>query len=123
MSKQDYHKEIVREFTAACLKEGFDVYLAKSETHGFYTDETGERAVSFQVALSGGIDLSGNYAASRESGTGWRLLDIPNYSKQNLKAWLYTRAPGWANKNPKYTGRDAQLKMYGKSSGYMKLEG
>ena len=51
---------------------GFRVWLAKSNTYGFISDDTGSRVLSWSTEdLSGA--LSGNYGpASRESGAGWK---------------------------------------------------
>src|SRR5690606_16005518 len=100
----DYKKAIIKEFTDAALNEGFEVWLAKSETHGFYTDETGRRVVSFHCGLGSQVEFSGNYAASRESGTGWRMEPMSEYTREKMTIWLYANAPHWTrNKNPKYT--------------------
>ena len=55
---------------------GFRVWLAKSNTYGFISDDTGSRVLSWSTEdLSGA--LSGNYGpASRESGTGWKHEDF-----------------------------------------------
>lgn len=102
---------------------GFTVYLAKSGTYGFITDDTASRVLDF--SFTGGGSLSGNYGPpSQKSGTGWRLEQEPH----QLQTWadvhqaLYERAPSWCGDGwSHYTTVEQHLKLYGDSSQYERI--
>lgn len=99
---------------------GFVVYLAKRKDYGFFTDEKGERVITF--GFRDGGNLGGNYGPpSRESGTGWRLDNVPSdiRTAADARRILYSSAPPWCGKGWKnYTTAEQHLKTYGPSSGY-----
>lgn len=108
---------------------GFRVFLSKSKTYGFITDQKGERVLSF--SFSGLQDtLSGNYGPpSTTSVTGWRLS---TWRLSTLPAHLQIRSDvvkalnaspdfnvgkGWKY----FQSLDQHLAMYGSSSGYEEI--
>ena len=119
-----HERQIAADFAAKALEAGFEVWLADSGTYGFYTDDAGKRVVSFGARFDG-INLGGNYAASRESGTGWQMEDLisPDFATpKRLRNWLDANAPHWTkNHNPRYTTREDQLREYGPSSKYQRV--
>lgn len=119
----DYRQECVREFAQEVKALGFAVYLAESGTHGVISDGDGLRVMSFQYDL-GIIKVSGNYHASRESGTGWQLMPLQYpLTAEHIRHQLYAMAPGWTrNTNPTYTTLAEHLEGYNPSSKYTKLE-
>lgn len=98
---------------------GFRVFIARDGTgeYGFITDDTGERVLSF--SFNDGSSLSGNYGPpSRESGTGWRLEEIPSdlRTAYDVHRALYAHPPaycgkGWRN----FTTLETYLKFYSAS--------
>jgi hypothetical protein len=123
-----YHEEklqVIQDYAQHLTKLGFPVYLAESGTHGFFTDDTGERVVSFQFDFFE-IHLSGNYTANSEGGTGWQLSNHAGHkpTRAQVVGFLTANAPQWAMRDsrPIYTTADAQLERYGKSSGYALFE-
>lgn len=118
-------KERALEFAEHVTKQGFIAHIASRGNYGFFTDVDGKRVVSFQVDFWS-IRLSGNYHASRASGTGWGMGEIEYISslaKQDLNRLLNANAPYWANLKPVYTTAEEHLDAYGKSSNYTLYEG
>lgn len=113
----------VHEWTGFIKGLGFDVYIAKSGTYGFITDEKQERVLSF--SFTDHASLSGNYGpASRESGTGWRLDVDPWELKtaEDVHKALYASAPKFCGNGWKHYETVAQhLAVYGSSSKYVRL--
>lgn len=111
---------IIQELTENIKKAGFRVFIAESKSHGFYTDNSGSKLISFQNDLSG-IQFSGNYRTSKPSqtGSGW-ILNVDNTSKFDIKSIFNEIPPYWATAGSKwaYTTLEQHLKMYGKSSKY-----
>lgn len=110
-------KQIAIDTAKALTGYGYSVYMSADYEHGFYTD--GKRVVSFGGCWHFSLDFSGNYAPSKQSGTGWRIATeqgIPS-AKQAL-AYITSNAPAWANRLPVYTTPEQHLQTYGKSSGY-----
>jgi hypothetical protein len=111
-------KQLIQHIATKLREFGYDVYLSANGEHGFYTN--GRRVVSFGGHWNVFVDFSGNYAPTRESGTGWLIAD----KQADIKAYqadmyINANAPDWTrNKNPIYTTPDQHLKTYGKSSGY-----
>lgn len=99
---------------------GFRVWLAKSGTYGFYTDETGSRVVSFQLDL-GGFNFTGNYKTDqpRQTGTGWQLVQ-----GGRTFAEMFNECPTWSLRGAswKFTTLEQHLKTYGQSSGFVEVE-
>ena len=111
---------------------GFIVYLAEQGHYGFITDDAGERVLSF--AFNGCDDsLSGNYGPpSRESGTGWRMDQLPQslQTAEQVRAALYAMPPQWCQRATETRGgwrnmttAEQHLKTYGPSSKYRKVGG
>lgn len=111
-----YKIEMVKELAAQIKEAGFRVFIAKSGTYGFYTDETGSRVVSFQADL-GGMKFSGNYK-SKSCGTGWGLDD-----NMTFEAMIKAGAPNWATKGEavKHTTMEQHLATYQQSSVYTEV--
>lgn len=101
---------------------GIDVYLASAGHYGFITN--GNRVVSFQTERGRGLNISGNYVASHQSGTGWQIVtdvDESTITEHDLRSWLCAIAPWWANKSPVYVTCAQHLAIYDKSSRYRKV--
>jgi hypothetical protein len=117
-------KDGVSRFAERISQLGFTVYVAKSGTYGFITDDTESRVLSFSFNDSG--SLGGNYGPpSTESGTGWRMDKSP-YSlatAEDVKEALYASPPTWLRgKGWKYLSTVAQyLGQYGASSQFTKF--
>lgn len=103
---------------------GFTVYIAKAGTHGFITDVTETRVLSFSLSDFG--SLSGNYGPpSQESGMGWRLAQEPSdlRTAEDVRRALYAHPdPRQCGHGWKYFSSVKQyLAMYGESSQYEKI--
>lgn len=117
------NKEAAIEFARYIKSLGFKVYLAKSETYGFITTESGERVLSFSFSLDD--SLSGNYyPPSSESGTGWRLTQLPSQlkTKADVDKALnaspdYQTGKGWK----RFTTLKDYLAMYQSSSQFKEV--
>ena len=114
-------KEIIKQIADKLHSFGYDVYLSKSGDYGFYSD--GERVVSFGGQWNFSIDFSGNYAASKTSGTGWQIAtEQTDITAEQAEKYIKANAPRWTkNLSPIYTTPQQHLKTYGNSSGYQKL--
>lgn len=112
-----YDQEQFNAIAAKLAAWGFKVWRAERGTHGFYSDDTGARVVSFQTT-GGQIRISGNYAATRGSGTGWHIADNAPWDKSMAQDWLTMGAPAWANRAPVYVTVAEHMAIYGKSSGF-----
>lgn len=115
MSKEN--KELMQEIAAALDGYGYDTYLSKDGTHGFYTN--GTRVVSF-----GGRYLAasfyGNYLPAPGCGTGWVIAkDTSVPSKEEAERYLRDNGL-WANRNPTYMTPEQHLKTYA-ASGFVKF--
>lgn len=110
--------EVIARLVTELKDAGYVVYVAEKGTYGFYTDENGERVVSFGLDL-GNIKWSGNYISERNSGmgTGWRMQQDTFYNM------LYAPAPHWATWRGgrwRYATEQDQLDRYGATSRYTK---
>ncbi len=122
-------KQTAAEFAKHAANKGFTVYLAKSGTYGFLTDNSETRALSFGVDF-GSIKFSGNYRRpSRNRGTGWRMERTvsPNeLSASEIADLLHANAPQWALSGTtgpvEYATVKDMLKQWGQSSKYQKLD-
>lgn len=112
----NYKTEAVKELAKEIKEAGFRVFIAKSGTYGFYTNQEGSKVVSFQYDL-GGFKFSGNYK-SKSCGSGWVMEDGMSFDVM-LKAY----APHWATKGQSVqcTTLGQHLATYQKSSGYVEL--
>jgi hypothetical protein len=115
-------KELIQHFAKKLHSFGYDVYVSGDGRHGFYTD--GRRVVSFGGHWNLSVDFSGNYAASRASGTGWQIsTEQSDINAAQAAAYISKNAPAWTgNACPVYTTPEQHLKTYGKSSAYQKFE-
>lgn len=115
-----YKEKAVKELAAEIKAAGFRVFIAKSGTHGFYTDGAGSRVVSFQFDL-GGFMFTGNYKTDqpRSTGTGWVC------SEGDFQNMFNQHAPQWAvhGANWKYTTLAQHLATYQASSQYTEYLG
>jgi hypothetical protein len=113
-----YKVEAVAQLAQEIKAAGFRVFLAKSGTHGIYTDAEGTKVVSFQFDL-GGFKFTGNYKTDqpRQTGTGWGLEDgsFQNMFNQYPPQWA-VRGANW-----KYTTLAQHQATYQASSQYTEL--
>lgn len=122
-----YARQATQGFAERITALGFPVYVAKSGTHGFFTDPEGRRVVSFQFEFD--ESLSGNYGPpSKYAGTGWKMATSPNSLRtaDDVTAALTEEPPRFCPKGENgwqwFTTRDQHLKVYGQSSGYQLFE-
>lgn len=112
------------QFAARMKALGFTVYLAKSQTYGFITDDAQRRVLSF--SMNDGSSLSGNYGPpSRESGTGWRLDRMPEHllTAQDVADALYSIPPSYCGRGWKrFSSVVDHMAAYGLASGFTKFE-
>ena len=103
MTRISYERDIVIDFAHRALKLGYQVFIAKRGTYGYYTD--GLHVVSFQCDY-GGVQLSGNYKTSqpRKTGNGWRIYD-DSYAIDDtaITQAIGTKPPRWAVGNATWT--------------------
>lgn len=123
----NYKVQATAELAATIKAAGFRVFLAKSGTHGCYTDTEGSRVVSFQYDL-GGFRFSGNYKAvnsadGRTTGSGWCMGDAYEVSTEGLRNMFESNPPSWAThgKPVRLVTLAQHLATYGESSGYTEL--
>lgn len=109
---RDYEKIQIDGLVNRLKSEGFQVFIAKRGTYGFYCWDY-SKVVSFQCDL-GGINFSGNYQTNKagETGTGWRLRN------DTYQAMINCYPPIWAVKDSKWQFKTVRqyLKTYQKSS-------
>lgn len=119
-----YKVEAVKELAAQIKQAGFRVFIAKSGTYGFYTDEAGCRIVSFQFDL-GGFKFSGNYKTDqpRSTGNGWGFGESVSVSAEGLRTMLKSNPPQWAVRDANYrlTTLEQHLATYQASSQYTEV--
>ena len=111
-----------KEFADHAKAMGFTVYLAKTGTYGFLTDNDGMRVLCFDCDHMRGTKLSGNYQPSKNHGTGWQIAESVHLPrKDELQAYLYTPVPNWITRPVQpFTTVEQHLDRYGRSSGYTK---
>jgi hypothetical protein len=115
-------RELIQQIAKKLVSFGYDVYISEDKTYGFYTD--GKRVVSFGGQWHFFVDFSGNYATTKQSGTGWQIArEQSDITEEQASEYIRANAPAWTgNKTPVYTTPEQHLKTYGKSSGYSKFE-
>lgn len=114
-------KELIQHIAQKLHGFGFDVYISKDGTYGFYTN--GQRVISFGGSYNFFVDFSGNYKSRGNSGTGWMIeKEKSDITEDQAKRYIEANAPRWANADPIYTTPEEHLRTYGKSSGYQKFE-
>lgn len=120
----NYKIEATQQLAQEIKAAGFRVFIAKSGTYGFYTDETGSRVVSFQFDL-GGFKFSGNYKTDqpRITGSGWGLGDGGSFTAEGFRSMFESNPPQWAvrQSNWKLTTLEQHLKTYQASSQYTEV--
>ena len=106
----NYQQKAILELAKVIKSKGFKVFTAASLTHGFYTDLSGDKVISFDY--DGGF--SGNYRTNlgSQTGTGWNItkfLDDDDYP-----AMLASYPPYWAvgDSDWSYTTLKQYLKTY-----------
>ena len=113
------YRKAVQEWLPFMMKRHARVYLAKSGTYGFFTNEAGDRVVSFQYDVRG-LTLSGNYIPDQGSttGTGWQITEMA--SPGDVIDAITISPPRWAvgNSNWRYTTEQEYLDRYQKSSDF-----
>ena len=124
----NYKKEAAVELANAIkTNTGYRVFLSEKVgcSHGFITNETGSRVVSFQYDLFG-FKFSGNYK-SKSSGTGWVMdgVEIEHVTNKESLDRLFNNGsvPLWATKGEpvKLVTLDEHLKTYGQSSMFVEV--
>ena len=120
----NYKTEAVKVLAEEIKEAGFRVFIAKSGTYGFYTDEAGTRVISFQFDL-GGFKFSGNYKSDqpRQTGTGWGMGESVNVSASGLRSMFESYPPEWAVRGANYrlTTLEQHLATYQASSQYVEV--
>ena len=113
-------------FARNAVKHGFRAYLAERGTYGYVTNTEGSRVISFSTdQLGGGVSISGNYAPSREHGSGWQIADGATFepSKSQIETWLYAGKPAWfRGEFPKHRSEADYRKDYQASSRFEPIE-
>jgi hypothetical protein len=87
----------IAELAAQIKAHGFRVWVAKSGTHGFYTNKEETRVVYFQAGL-GGYEMSGCYQPKEFMGNGWGLGILPDTTRETLQRYLDTWPPNGVTK-------------------------
>lgn len=124
-------KELIKHIVDQLVSYGYQVYVSKDGRYGFYTD--GNRVVCFGGSWEWSVDFSGNYRptgrnaadAGRRIGTGWQIAkEMTSIDAHSAEMFIKANAPQWAVKSEEfaYTTPEQHLKMYGNSSGYVKVE-
>lgn len=112
-------EKAIKDVASEILMAGLRVFLAKSKTYGFYTDEKGTRTVSFQNVYFS-VVFTGDYI-STHSGQGW-IIGNPS---DDYSEMLYSKAPHWAIGNdPRwhYQTLAEHLEMFDRSSRYTEIK-
>ena len=113
-----WQQQAIIEIAEQIRDKSFRVFIAESGTHGFYTNLTGTRIVSFQMSLEG-ITYTGNYKSSqpRQCGSGWRL------DSDSIMGMFSQLPPRWATGGHSYklTTLEQHLETYQSSSKYTEV--
>lgn len=117
-----YRQDAVTELADTLKTYGFRVFLSDRDTHGFYTDESGTKVVSFEFMILS-FSFGGNYY-SQSCGAGWSLdRDCGIPTKEQAQSMLDAMPPYWATKGEQVTVKTLtdHLKDYQKSSRYREI--
>ena len=106
---------------------GYRVFLSERGgcAHGFITNASGSRVVSFQFDILS-ISFSGNYK-SKSCGTGWRMdgVEVEHVTNKESLDRIFDNnsAPLWATKGEqvRLVSLDDHLKRYGASSMFVEV--
>lgn len=106
---------------------GYRVFLSERRgcAHGFITNASGSRVVSFQFDILS-ISFSGNYK-SKSCGTGWRMdgVGVEHVTNKESLDRIFDNntAPFWATKGEqvRLVSLDDHLKTYGASSMFVEV--
>jgi hypothetical protein len=116
-----YERNIIVEIAKQALIEGLRVFISKDGEgdYGFFTDQEGKRVVTFGCSYLVPRFAGCYEPPSRESGTGWVIMDgYPETLSRLLNAYPPERAGrGWKY----FTTVDKHLKVYGKTSKYREV--
>ena len=116
-----YERETARRFAEHAKALGFRAFLAESGHYGYITDEDAQRVMSFGVDF-GSIKLSGNYRASRLTGSGWEIeRDIGAESLTRDEMAGYLHAPTWVRDATPYVTEAEYRATYQKSSNFTQV--
>lgn len=110
-----------RQFCEALKSKGFIVYIAQPKNgtrfYGFFTNEVGDRVVSFQYDFSL-LSVSGNYRTEspKNTGTGWRIADGLTFDDIVNRADVFIESlpPRWAHNgfNWRYEKASEHISIY-----------
>ena len=106
---------------------GYRVFLSERVgcAHGFITNASGSRVVSFQFDILS-ISFSGNYK-SKSCGTGWRMdgIEVEHVTNKESLDRIFDNnsVPLWATKGEqvRLVSLDDHLKNYGASSMFVEV--
>lgn len=106
---------------------GYRVFLSERVgcAHGFITNASGSRVVSFQFDILS-ISFSGNYK-SKSCGTGWRMngVEVEHVTNKESLDRIFDNnsVPLWATKGEqvRLVSLDDHLKRYGASSMFVEV--
>lgn len=106
---------------------GYRVFLSERVgcSHGFITNASGSRVVSFQLDILS-VSFSGNYK-SKSCGTGWRMdgVEVEHVTNKESLDRIFDNnsVPLWATKGEKVklVTLDEHLKIYGQSSMFVEV--
>lgn len=124
----NYKKDAAVELAKAIkTNTGYRVFLSEKVgcSHGFITNDSGSRVVSFQYDLFG-FRFSGNYKSKR-CGTGWVMDEVEVEhvtNKETLDRLFNNRSiPLWATNGEqvKLVTLDEHLKTYGQSNMFVEV--
>ena len=124
----NYKKEAAVELANAIkTNTGYRVFLSEKVgcSHGFITNVTGSRVVSFQCDIFG-FRFSGNYK-SKKSGTGCAMdgVEVDHVTNKETLDRIFNNGniPLWATRGEqvKLVTLDEHLKTYGQSSMFVEV--
>lgn len=107
MSRLEAARKAINSFASNMTAKGFKVYIVNSNhyCYGWITDNSTSRVTYFQYCSFDGLQFTGCYRASRQSGTGWQIMETHNLNilRSDMLNLINTNAPQWANTNPSYS--------------------
>lgn len=124
MSNPSPKRQLIAATAAALHSYGYQVYLDKTKTYGFYTD--GEHVVTFGGCWHFSLDFSGCYRADTAAGacscgTGWGIdRDVGTPDRITAAGYINAYPPTWATGRNlvRHTTPKQHLDTYGQSSDY-----